>query len=119
MPFRISCSVTRVLDVDQMPANGGTSFFMCSSIQIEVFWVVTPCVVVAGHQRFGGPCCPHRWGEVISERLISYHDTTRRHRSQDNDLHLHRRENLETANGFPFFVLGRRCTNWLVSNSLY
>jgi hypothetical protein len=26
-------------------------------IQVEVFWVVTPCNVVVGYQRFGGPCC--------------------------------------------------------------
>jgi len=24
--------------------------------QIEVFWIVTPCVVI-GYQRFGGPYC--------------------------------------------------------------
>jgi hypothetical protein len=34
-------------------------------IQVEVFWVVTPCSVVVGYQHFGGPCCLHlqeeRW----------------------------------------------------------
>jgi len=25
-------------------------------LQVDVFWVVTPCSVVVGHQRFGGPC---------------------------------------------------------------
>jgi len=28
-------------------------------IQIEVVWVVTPCIAVTGHQRFRGPCCLH------------------------------------------------------------
>jgi len=28
-------------------------------IQVEVFWVVTPCSVVVGYQRFGEPCCLH------------------------------------------------------------
>jgi hypothetical protein len=30
-----------------------------SFIQVEVFWVVTPCSVVVGHQRFRGPLCFH------------------------------------------------------------
>jgi len=30
---------------------------MTVKIQVEVFWVVTPCSVVVGHQRFAGPCC--------------------------------------------------------------
>jgi len=25
--------------------------------QVEAFWVVTPCSVVVGYQRFRGPCC--------------------------------------------------------------
>jgi len=28
-------------------------------IQVEVFWVVTPCSVVVGYQRFGGLSCLH------------------------------------------------------------
>jgi hypothetical protein len=28
-------------------------------IQIEVFWVVTPCIVVVGYKCFGGPFCLH------------------------------------------------------------
>jgi len=32
-------------------------------IQIEVFWVVTPCSDVVRCQRFGGPCCLHLQGE--------------------------------------------------------
>jgi len=31
--------------------------------QVEVFWVVTPCIVVVGYQSFGGPCCLHLQGD--------------------------------------------------------
>jgi hypothetical protein len=27
--------------------------------QVEVFWVVIPCSVMVGYQRFRGPCCLH------------------------------------------------------------
>jgi hypothetical protein len=30
--------------------------FTAVKIQVEVFWIVTPCSDV-GYQRFGGPCC--------------------------------------------------------------
>jgi hypothetical protein len=40
--------------------------FTAVKIQIVVFGVVTACSVVAGHQSFGGPCCLHPQGEVIS-----------------------------------------------------
>jgi len=33
--------------------------FAAVKIQVEVFWVVTPCSVVVGNQRFGCPCCLH------------------------------------------------------------
>jgi len=33
-------------------------------IKVKVFWAATPCNVVVGHQRFGGPCCLHLQGEV-------------------------------------------------------
>jgi hypothetical protein len=35
--------------------------FCVFSFQIEVFWVVTPCSVVVGYQRFRGPCCLHHY----------------------------------------------------------
>jgi len=38
-------------------------------IQVEVFWVVTPCSVVAGYQRFGGPCCLHLEDEMYAIRI--------------------------------------------------
>jgi hypothetical protein len=44
---------------------------------------VTPCGVVVGYRRFGGPCCLHLQGRVeeawTSERLVFYNITTRRH----------------------------------------
>jgi hypothetical protein len=33
--------------------------FTAMKIQLEVFWVVTPCSVVLGKQRFRGPCRLH------------------------------------------------------------
>jgi len=33
-------------------------------IQIEVFWIVMPCSVVAEYRCFGSPCCLHLQGEV-------------------------------------------------------
>jgi hypothetical protein len=38
---------------------------MAVKIQVEVFWVVTPCSVVVGYRRFGGPCCIHLCCRVI------------------------------------------------------
>jgi hypothetical protein len=38
--------------------------FTTVKILVEVFWVVTPCSVVVGYQRFGGPFCLHLQGEV-------------------------------------------------------
>jgi hypothetical protein len=31
--------------------------FKAEKIQVEVFWVVTPCRIAAGYQRFRCPCC--------------------------------------------------------------
>jgi len=33
--------------------------FTAIKIQVEVYWVVTPCSVAVGYHRFEGPCCPH------------------------------------------------------------
>jgi hypothetical protein len=33
--------------------------------KVVVFWVVTPCRDMVGHQSFGGPCCLHIQGEGI------------------------------------------------------
>jgi hypothetical protein len=37
---------------------------MAVMFQVEAFWVVTPCSVVVGYKRFGGPRCLHLQGEV-------------------------------------------------------
>jgi hypothetical protein len=39
-----------------------------SNIQVDVFWVVTPCSVVVGH-RFEGQCCLHLRGEVVGAQI--------------------------------------------------
>jgi hypothetical protein len=36
----------------------------------KVLWFVTPCSVVAGYQRFGGPRCLYLQGEVSSRGLL-------------------------------------------------
>jgi len=33
-----------------------------NNLQVEVFWVVTPCSVVVGYQHFRGPYCLHLLG---------------------------------------------------------
>jgi len=37
---------------------------MAVKTQVQVFWSGTPCSVVVGYQRFGGPCCLYLQGEV-------------------------------------------------------
>jgi hypothetical protein len=50
------------LDIDQKMSSDA---FMAVMLQVEVFWVVTPCSVVVGCQRFGGLCCFHLQVEVF------------------------------------------------------
>jgi len=37
--------------------------FMMVKIQVEVLWIVMPCNVAIGYQRFGVPCCLHLQGD--------------------------------------------------------
>jgi hypothetical protein len=39
--------------------------FTAVMFHVEVFCVMTPCSVVVGYQRFGGPCCHHLQGKVV------------------------------------------------------
>jgi hypothetical protein len=38
--------------------------FKAAIIQAEVFWVITPCKVVAGYQRFRGPASAEDGGSM-------------------------------------------------------
>jgi hypothetical protein len=71
--------------------------------QFEVFWVVTPCSVMVGYQRFRGLGCLQLQGGVAHAVSIltlkmeaawtygtfeSYHTTVSRHHPEDLDLKL-------------------------------
>jgi hypothetical protein len=51
-------------------------------IEVKV-WVVMPCSIAVGYQRFGGPCCFHLHSEDGSI------NTTRHHNSENLDLKHH------------------------------
>jgi hypothetical protein len=40
------------------------TFTLPTNVHVEVLWVVASCIVMAGYQCFGGPCCLHLQGEV-------------------------------------------------------
>jgi hypothetical protein len=39
-------------------------------VRVEVFWGVTPCSVVVGYQRFGGPWCLHLQASALKFSLV-------------------------------------------------
>jgi len=49
-------------------------------IQVVVFWIMTPCIVMVGYRRFGGMKMLTAWS---SEMLLSNHITTWHHNSED------------------------------------
>jgi hypothetical protein len=45
---------------------GNIGHLVFTAVKIQVaFWVVTPCSVVVGYQRFGGPYCLHLQGDKL------------------------------------------------------
>jgi len=46
------------------PCWRGRNYQYFCGIQVKIFWVVTLCSIVVGHQWFGGPSCLHLQGEV-------------------------------------------------------
>jgi hypothetical protein len=61
---------------------------------IVIFWIVTPCRLVGGYQRFGDSTMKME-AILFSETLVTTYTTTRRHNSEDHNLQLHRRERFE------------------------
>jgi hypothetical protein len=61
--------------------------FTAVMIQVEVFWIVTPCSVVVGYQRFRGPFfTPKMEAAWSSETSVSCHITIWRHNPENHDL---------------------------------
>jgi hypothetical protein len=62
--------------------NARLEVFAAMKTHVVVLWVVTPCSVVVGYQRFGGLRMKVEV-EQSSEMLISYYSTTRCQNPQD------------------------------------
>jgi hypothetical protein len=62
-------------------------------VSMVVSWIVTPCGLISGHQRFGGTDCLHLRG-CSTETLVPTCKSTWRH-NQEIHRHFHRREDLK------------------------
>jgi len=60
-------------------------------IHVTVIWVMTPCSVEVGYQRFGGSCCLHLQAGILLQHWSHKPEGLAR-------LYLHRPENLKSRN---------------------
>jgi hypothetical protein len=65
---------------------------MAVKLQVDDFWVLTPCSVAVGYQHFREYCCPQIQSEgkmeaaVSSETVTSYSNTSRLQNPEITDL---------------------------------
>jgi hypothetical protein len=72
---------------------------MCTlNLQIQVFWVVTPCSVVLGCHA-ASIFTLKMEATWTSETSVSYHNITLRRKSENLDLNLHHREHPKSRMG--------------------
>jgi hypothetical protein len=66
---------------------------------VQVFWIVTPCSVAVGHQRFLGSRCIHLEGSSKVLRKVNFlpQYATLRHKAEGLDMSSHRREKLKST----------------------
>jgi hypothetical protein len=75
--------------------------------QVEVFWFVIACSVVAGYRRFGDPCCLKMEAAWTFEVLVPCHNP------EDLDLKL-RRGSLKTCKNFLALTLHKILSRYQV-----
>jgi hypothetical protein len=68
------------------------------NILIEVFWVVMPCSVLVGYQRFGGTCflCLQGESSMILCNVNTLQQRYKRRNPEDLDMIFHRPESLKS-----------------------